>query len=232
MGTGHANFHNVPTVKKITPIQKRSVSTSEAQKPYPPEFGSLHTIASAARRVGPDMPSGVLPRLRCSSRAAASLIETLVAMLLIAVFLTSQYAATSRVWAVLRASLESNAANRVVNGRAEQIRASTWDQITSAAYFQATILSVPADAAGELGTLSETIDVTAYPPPAVNPQALQITRDNDSAVATTVAAGDGTMISQSGVRINLTARWTAKGGKARTRQMTMIFTNGGISGRH
>jgi len=160
------------------------------------------------------------------------LIETLMAMLVIGIFLTSQYAATSRVWGLLRASLESNAASRVLNGRAEQIRAATWTQVTSSDFFATSILSVKADSGGDLGALVETIDVIAFPTPATASPALQITRNNDTAAVTLVGAGDGTMTTQPSIRINLTANWTAKGGMARTRQLTMVLSYGGVTGRH
>ena len=73
------------------------------------------------------------------------------------------------------------------------------------------------------GALIETIDVIA---------SLQVTRNNTSGTATVVGAGDGTMPSQTGVRVNLTANWTAKGGQPHTRQISMIFSPGGVSGRH
>ena len=155
-----------------------------------------------------------------------------MAMLVIGIFLTSQYAATSRVWGLLRASLESNAASRVLNGRAEQIRAATWTQVTSSDFFATSILSVKADSGGDLGALVETIDVIAFPTPATASPALQITRNNDTAAVTLVGAGDGTMTTQPSIRINLTANWTAKGGMARTRQLTMVLSYGGVTGRH
>ena len=155
-----------------------------------------------------------------------------MAMLVIGIFLTSQYAASSRVWALLRSSLESNSASRVLNGRAEQIRSATWSQITDTDFLATSVMSVKPDAGGELGALNETIDVIAYPTPSPNPPALQITRDNDASLVTTVGAGDGTMINQTSIRINITANWTAKGGKARTRQLSMVLSYGGVTGRH
>jgi len=91
---------------------------------------------------------------------------------------------------------------------------------------------VKADSGGELGALVETIDVIAFPTPVTASPALQITRNNDTAAVTIVGAGDGTMTTQPSIRINLTANWTAKGGMARTRQLTMVLSYGGVTGRH
>ena len=156
----------------------------------------------------------------------------MMAMAVVAVFLTGMYAANARVWGLLRASLESNAASRVLNGRAEQIRAGTWSQVTTAAYMSGSVFSVAPDSAGELGSLNETINIKAYPTPSPNPAQIQVTRDNSTGTITTVGAGDGTMPNQTSIRIDLTANWTAKGGAARTRQISMVLSNGGVTGRH
>lgn len=173
-----------------------------------------------------------LQHLPSSSRRGAVLLEALMAMVIVAVFLTGEYAASSRVWSLVRSSLEVNAASRVINGRTEQIRAATWTQITSADFLNASVLSVAPDASGELGALNETIDVTAYPTPSPNPPPLQITRNNDTGTVTTVGAGNGTMSAHTSVRVNITESWTAKGGKSRLKQISMIVSNGGVTGRH
>ena len=82
------------------------------------------------------------------------------------------------------------------------------------------------------GALIETIDVIASPMPSPSVASLQVTRNNTSGTATVVGAGDGTMPSQTGVRVNITANWKAKGGQPHTRQISMIFSPGGVSGRH
>ena len=173
-----------------------------------------------------------LPRLRRRSRLGAALLEAMTAMAVVSVFLTGMYASNARVWSLLRASLEGNAASRVVNGRAEQIRASTWDQITNVTFLTDTILSVAPDSSGELGDMTETLKITAYPTPSPNPPAIQLTRDYDTGTVTTVGAGNGKMNEQTSIRVDLTTSWTAKGGAARSRQISMIVSNGGVTGRH
>ena len=59
---------------------------------------------------------------------------------------------------------------------------------------------------------------------------MKVTRNNTTRTATTVNAGDGSMPGQTGIRVNLTANWTAKGGRSRTRQISLFFAQGGISG--
>ena len=183
-----------------------------------------------------DMPKPIatLPRLPHSgvrSCVGAMLLETVMAMAIIAIFLTGQYTANMHVWRLLRESLESNGASRVLNGRAEQIRAATWDQITDANFLATSVLSIAPDVADELGELTETIDVIAYPTPSPNPSALKVTRDKNTGIVTIVAAGDGTMNAQPSIRVNLTENWKAKGGRSRMKQISMIISNGGVTGR-
>ena len=163
---------------------------------------------------------------------AAVMLEAMFAMAIIAVFISGMYATNARVWILLRSSLESNSASRTLNGRAEQLRAATWNQITTSTYLANTVFAVAPDAAGDTGGLVETIDVKAYPTPSPNPAPIRVTRNNTTGAVTTPLAGDGTMTAQTSVRIDITAAWTAKGGASRTRQMSMIITNGGITGRH
>ena len=77
----------------------------------------------------------------------------------------------------------------------------------------------------------ETIDITAYLAPAGTVAPIKVRRTANG-VVTTVNAGDGTMQNQTSVRIVLTADWTGKGGRARTRQITLIAGQGGILGRN
>ena len=158
------------------------------------------------------------------------MLEAVIAMGVIAIFLSGVYAANSRVWGLLRASLESNAASRVLNGRAEQLRASKWEQVTDPAHLATGILAVAPDSGGELGGLNETIDVVAYPTPSPDPAPIRVTRDSSGAVATALA-GDGTMFLQPSVQVKLSASWIAKGGQPHLREASMIFAQGGVMGR-
>ena len=169
--------------------------------------------------------------LRGGARSGGAIIETVIAMSIIVVFFSGLYSSVGHVWVVLRAGLESNAANRTVNGRAEQLRACTWAQVTDTSYLAGSVLNSAPDAAGDLGALVETIDVIAYPTPSPNPTPLQVRRTNSTGIVGIIGSGDGTMPAQQSVRVNLTSSWTAKGSRTRTRQISMIFAQGGISGR-
>ena len=160
----------------------------------------------------------------------STLVETLIALVIVVLFLSGTYASNLRVWSLMRSSLESNSANRTLNGRAEQLRAATWDQAVDATYLHDTVLFVAPDAGDDVASLLETIDVITYPTANVVPS-VRVTRDNTTGTATIVGSGDGTMKLQPAARVNLTASWTSKGGQSHTRQISMIFAPGGVSGR-
>lgn len=173
-----------------------------------------------------------LVRMRPFRISAAALLETMMAMAIVVIFLSGQYAASSRVWSLLRASVESNAASRVIYGRSEQIRASTWDQVTDPTFLSGTVLAATPDTNGDLGSLVETVNVSAWPIPSPNPPAIRITRNDSTGTVSIVGAGDGTMSLQSSIRIDITAAWVAKGGQPRTKQISMLLSEGGVTGRH
>ena len=170
--------------------------------------------------------------VKANRRLGGALIETLITLGIVVTFLACNYGANSKVWSLVKASVESNAANRTLTGRAEQLRACTWAQVTDAAYLRDTVLAATPDVAGDLASLGETIDVIASPMPSPSTPSLQVTRNNTTGNVTVVGAGNGGMPLQTGVRVNLTANWISKGGKSHTRQITMFFAQGGLSGRH
>ena len=159
------------------------------------------------------------------------MLETIIAMTIVAIFLSGLHLTNSQVMSQVRASLESVAALRDLSTRTEQVRGSTWSQITDPAYLQGTLFSTSPDGGGELGNLVETIDVTAHlaAPGTVAP--IQVTRLLNG-TATVVNAGGATMPDQSSVRVDLTAAWSGKGGRARTRQMSLVVAHGGFTGRN
>ena len=169
-------------------------------------------------------------RIRAPLRGGGAIIETIVAMAIAAVFLSGIHLTNSQVMLNVRSSLESIAATRNLTSRTEQIRASTWSQVNDPSFLQSGVLNVAPDSSGDLGALIETIDITAYLAPAGSVLPIKVRRAANGTVSI-INTGDGTMQNQTSVRIVLTADWTGKGGRARTRQATLIVGQGGILGR-
>jgi hypothetical protein len=163
--------------------------------------------------------------------AGGALLETIITMTITAIFLSGLHLTNSQVVAQVRASMESSAALRVLAGRTEQVRSATWSQITNASALQSTLLAGGSDSCEPLGNLVETIEINAHLAPAGTVEPIQLTRSN-AGVVQIINPGDGTMLGQSSVRVDLTALWTGKGGRNRTRQVTLVLAQGGLLGRN
>lgn len=169
-------------------------------------------------------------RLENEDCRGATIVETIVAMAIVVLFLSGVHLMNSQVWRLLNSSLESISGTRTLNGRAEQLRSATWDQITDPSYLRDSILAVAPNSGGRIGAATESIEVTAYLAPAGTVAPIKVNRDAAGSASIT-ATGDGTMSEQPSVQIDNAVTWTAKGGQSHTRQFRMIFTKGGISGR-
>jgi hypothetical protein len=159
----------------------------------------------------------------------ATILEIVVAMAVVVLFFSGIFLMNSHVLALLRGNVESTASSRVLQDRAEQLRASTWTQLTDPAYYTGTVLAGAPESTGALRDLTETVTVQAHlaAPGTVTP----ITVQRDEAAISTVSPGDPLLIDQASVRVDLTASWIAKGGRPRMRQLSLYFGEGGISGR-
>ena len=166
-----------------------------------------------------------------AQRNGGALLETIIAMTIVAIFLSGLHLTNSQVMSQVRASLESVAALRDLSSRTEQVRDSTWSQITDPNYLQSTLLAVVPDSTGELGNLVETIEVKAHlaAPGTVAP--ITVSRLQNG-TTTVLNPGGATMPDQPSVRVDLTAAWSGKGGRPRTRQMSLVVAQGGLIGRN
>jgi hypothetical protein len=162
------------------------------------------------------------------SHEGSSLVEVMIAGAIIALTFSGIFMMNGRSANVLRTGLESMAAVRVLNGRAEQLRSSTYTQLTDTNYLTNTVFAVAPDSGGDLGQLTETLNIFTYPTAGT---AMSLTRQADGTVAL-VSSGPASLTTSTSLRIDLTADWVSKGGRPRTRQMTLIFASGGITGRH
>jgi hypothetical protein len=159
----------------------------------------------------------------------ATILEIVVSMGVVVLFFSGIFLMNSRVLALVRGSQESTVSNRVLQDRAERLRAATWTQVTDATFYSGALLQIPPDCAGTLHNLTESISVTAHlaTPGTITP--ITVHR-NAAATVTTASSGSPQLVEEPSVRVDLTASWVAKSGRPRMRQLSMIFGEGGISG--
>ena len=172
-----------------------------------------------------------IPRVTRGRNGGGALLETIVAMAVVAIFLSGLHLTNSQVISQVRASLESSAALRVLTGRTERVRAATWSQLTDPAFLQTTLLAETPDCGEDLKSLVENLEINAHLAPTGTVQPILLTRAENGAVVV-VNPGDGTMPNRASVRVDLTALWSGKGGRARTRQVSLVIAQGGLTGRN
>ena len=101
---------------------------------------------------------------RC--RKASTLVEALVAMLIVGIMFTSIYAGITQSFAITRATQENLRAIQIMQNKTEAIRLYTWDQITDSTFIPTTFTDwfVPSAIStnGEV-MYSGTLNITTSP---------------------------------------------------------------------
>ena len=101
---------------------------------------------------------------RC--RKASTLVEALVAMLIVGIMFTSIYAGITQSFAITRATQENLRAIQIMQNKTEAIRLYTWDQITDSTFIPTTFTDwfVPSAISTNGGVMySGTLNITTSP---------------------------------------------------------------------
>jgi hypothetical protein len=158
---------------------------------------------------------------------AFSILETNVAVALTLISLAGCFAANANFLAVLRSANQSASASQSIQERVEQMRIANWLQITDPTYLQTSLLSSPTASARTLPGCTETLTVSAYPPPTsgtASSTKLSSTNGQVSLVSTDPALKDNAI-----VKADWVVTWTAAGNKSvRTRSGSVLVAKGGI----
>ena len=166
---------------------------------------------------------------RLFRRAGATLVETMVGVVIAAFGLIGLYVANSQCLSTARAHREILTAEHCLEQRAEQCRAAAWTQLTTASGVQALLTIAPVND-GALNNHAEKITVSANPAvvPPVSP--IIVTRDpgGNTAVASQPPSGFYLQNSAS-VRIDFQETWTsAQAGRLRSRETSTVVASGGL----
>lgn len=127
---------------------------------------------------------------------------------------------------LVKSTRESGAASGTVEERVEQLRIANWRQITNASYLTDTFYATQSKAVAPLDNVREHITVTAWPDPLAC-QPLEVTKAKNSA-AQVISVGTG-LTDQKLAKVDVTITWKTGGGRERTRELSTIISNGGIS---
>ena len=165
--------------------------------------------------------------------SAFTLVEIMVAVAIVAIFMSGMFALNSQAFQLLRSSQGVVAAEECTRDRLDKMRNAAFNSMVDATYIRDTVLSTTGNTFPNLAGMTVTVDVTVNPRPAVvttDPKSVSVTR-NASGTASIVQAGDNTIKNEKTVMVTTTVTWSVRG-VPRLHQGYTLITPGGISGRN
>jgi Tfp pilus assembly protein PilV len=156
---------------------------------------------------------------KCHS-SGTTLVEALVAVLLVAIFFASIFELNAVCLRCIDASKESLAAVQSVQDRSEVLRNLAFSDLTSTSFVQ-NLMNTAANPAPFSQKATEVVTISKYPTPS---GVTQFTRAPDGTVTTNSTATDlGTGL----VKVDVQDSWTMTvGGRSRIEQTSSIISNG------
>ena len=159
-----------------------------------------------------------------------TLAEVSVAIAIVALFGLAAFATNQRLLIGLRAQRETAAATMMLQERMETLRALTFSNLTDSSYIGSSVINSKTTSELPLGSLSETITISAYPSDGSTSN--QWVRDttypsgHQTATNTTLSTSHGG--AQTVVQADVLITWTSPNGRTRTRDLAAIFGIGNL----
>ncbi len=166
-------------------------------------------------------PHSCVKPLRLKAERAFSLIENLVAIAIVVLFFGALYAINSQNLFLLNAGRGAAIAGKCLQDRAEQLRNCKWSQLTDANYLQNNVLNTSPLGVANLGLVTETVTIKAYPLASPSPATISVVRANGSA---NITSTNNSMVNQDMVRVDSSLTWTTGvGGRTRTQSASTLI---------
>ena len=157
-----------------------------------------------------------------------TLVETAVAATLITLFLSSMFLLNTLALRMLRSGNETAAASQILQARAEQLRSSSWLNITNSDFVMSQVLARSPPTAIVLSDLTETISAGPYQPAGTTKAGPAFVLQRTPAGAVTSTGGTGASLANSDcVQFTITERWTGWGGRTRERTIVTLASTWG-----
>ena len=152
--------------------------------------------------------------------SGTTLVEVLVATLLLASFFASLFEANAVCLRFIAASKQSVGAIEAVQARAEKFRSLAFSDLTNPSYVQNQVLNNPANTSDFAKSATEVVKISQYP---TANGVTQMTRTPDGTVSpNSTATSLGTL-----VKVDISQTWTGVlGGRQRTEQTSLIISDG------
>ena len=152
--------------------------------------------------------------------SGTTLVETLVAAVLLASFFASLFEANALCLRFIAASKQSVGAIEVVQARAEVFRNLRFTDLTTTSYVQ-NLLATAANTSDFAKSATEVVKISAYP---TANGVTQMTRATNGTVSLDSTA---TSLGSTLVKVDISQSWTGVlGGRQRTEQTSLIISNG------
>lgn len=156
--------------------------------------------------------------------AGVTLVETMMAVALVAVFFVSIFEVNGLCLRYVKSSKNNVAALQGVQDRLEQLRNLSFANLTSASYVQ-SLMAIPANGSEFLArSPTEVVTLSAYPTPDASNTQITLSAAGSSA---TINSTDSNLATAKLVKVNVTYTWTeALGGRSRSEQSETIISAG------
>jgi len=152
--------------------------------------------------------------------SGTTLVEILVAAVLLASFFASLFEANALCLRFVAASKQSVGAIEVVQARAEVFRNLRFGDLTTTSYVQ-NLLATAANTSDFAKSATEVVKISKYPTPN---GVTQMTRATNGTVSLDSSA---TSLGSTLVKVDISQTWTGVlGGRQRTEQTSLIISNG------
>lgn len=174
---------------------------------------------------------GFYPGGRVKGCSGFSLVEVMVATALIGIGLGGIMMVNSQILRMAKDTRHTNAASLMLQARVEQMRNTSWDNMTSASHLKNDILAQDRAAGSGIPGAEVRIKVAAYNPhnltasTTIEPIDVKRAADGTVSILTTGGDFDGTRLA----RVDVAVSWTGTGGRERKRESSTIISNNGIS---
>jgi Prokaryotic N-terminal methylation motif len=156
-----------------------------------------------------------------------SLLEVNIAVALTLIGLTGCFAANANLLGMLKAANQGASASQSIQERVEQMRIANWLQITDSNYLKTALLSSPTASARSLPGCTETLTLTAYPPPVSGGGPSTRLTGSNGQVA--IVSNDNALKDNPMVKADWVVTWTVAGNQSvRTRSGSVLVAKGGI----
>ena len=156
-----------------------------------------------------------------------TLVEVVVALSVAVLFGAAAFATNQRLLIALRSQRESAAATMMLQERMESLRSLTFTQLTDQSYIGSNIINTATTSEAPLGSMSETITISAYPADGTtNNRWVRNPTVQQTATNTTLGTGHGG--TQTLAKADILVTWSGPNSRSRSRQLSAVFGIGNL----